>query len=182
MKSKRPFKAILITLVFMAGIMALAGCGKTTPEEILAEYSSYSAVAADENRVGISVKTGSDFGDKRTITISFSNDLINQDENNCQVLTARCRLFDAENPEAEIETGQVSGSVTSTTSNGVSTQFYEGGLTYSKDIKCDYALLRFDGVTALEADDLETPALFFILEVDKNGHITVLTETPLQEK
>ena len=43
-------------------------------------------------------------------------------------------------------------------------------------------LFKFDGVSAEEASEFETPALFFILEVNKDGSVTLLTDSPLEDK
>ena len=176
-------KALILFLILSISVMMLAGCAKkTSPEEILDKYSSYTTLPSHANRVGIQIAKGSEFGGNQTINISFKSEMINQDENNTMVLASRCRLYDAENPDVEIESGLLSSSKTTTTSTGNTTHTYEAALSYSKDVKCDYMLVKFEGVSAEEAPDLETPALFFIVSVEKDGSITILTADPLAGK
>ncbi|MBO4887950.1 MAG: hypothetical protein J5589_06540 [Firmicutes bacterium] len=176
-------KTCILFMVLCLLVLMLAGCGKkTSPEEILEKYASYTEVPSHANRVGIQISKGTEFGGKQSINISFTSEMINQDENNTMVLASRCRLYDAENPDVEIESGLLSSSKTTTTSTGVTTHTYEAALSYDKDVKCDYMLFKFEGVSADEAPELETPALFFIVSIEKDGSVTVLTDKPLADK
>lgn len=181
-KGAKNEKICIFAILLCIGILLLTGCMKTSPEKILDMYSSYAEVFPDDNRVGISIRGGTLFGD-RAVAINFDSYLINQNEDNCMALASRCHLFDAENPEIEIATSL--RKVEKTEKNyatGVSTHSFGGWLTFSEDVKCDYMLLKFDGVDSSEAPGLETPALFFIISVDKKEGVTVLTQYPLLDE
>ena len=142
--------------------------------------SVYSEVPAEENRIGIWIKGGHG---GTSIDISFNNKEINQSADNCEILTSRCSLFDAEHPEVKIETNQYSvEKTTNNTYSGTSTHAFGGGLSFSEDNKCNYMLLKFDGVPRSEMYSLETPALFWIVSLEEDGSVTVLTETPLLDQ
>jgi len=161
----------------------LTGCEKkTSPDEILDMYSDYEELDSSENHAKIFIEKGNAFGSDFSIIVASGNPIINQDENNAMVMISRCRLFDAENPEVEIETRLLKNSKTTTTNTGTSTHTFEGALSFSKDTKCDYLLLKFDGIPASESSELETPPLFYIIELGKNGEITILNDAPFADK
>ena len=112
--------------------------------------------------------------EEKCITVAFSNSHVYQSLSDCTQLISRCRLFDAQHPETEIKTKFF------TLSNGTSDKASFGGaLSYGQGTECEYVLLKFDGVSASENAKWETPPIFWIIELEKNGTATVLTDTPL---
>ena len=188
MKSFTKCAAFLFAVSILFGLSACGGQKEVDPavkkqhEEIIRNnltidyLSNYEELPAGENRVGISVVGGEVRNEEKCITIAFSNSHVYQSLSDCTQLISRCRLFDAQHPETEIKTKFF------TLSNGTSDKASFGGaLSYGQGTECEYVLLKFDGVSASENAKWETPPIFWIIELEKNGTATVLTDTPLAD-
>ncbi len=187
MKAFTKCTAILLAAAILLGLSA---CGKKTKEvdaavkqkheeiirnNLTIDYlSDYEELPADQNRIGISVTGGKEMNEEKCILISFGNSHVYQSLSDTTQLISRCHLFDAEHPEAQLETKFF------TVANGTAEKASFGGaLSYGKGVDCEYVLLKFDGVLASENAKWETPAIFWIIALEKNGTVTVLTDTPL---
>ena len=184
MKVFRKCLAAFLTVVFIFLLSACGGEENTVDNEkyeavikenLSIDYLSlYSKLPSDQNRVGISVSGGEELNEEKCILISFRNSQIYQSLSDCTQLISRCHLFDAEHPENQIETKFF------TVANGTSEKAsFEGALSYGKGAECEYVLVKFDGVLASENPNWETPAIFWIIALEENGTVTVLTQTPL---
>lgn len=178
--------AVLLAAALLFCMSACGGKNEVDPavkqkhEEIIKNnltidyLSDYEELPADQNRIGISIAGGKEMNEEKCILISFGNSHVYQSLSDTTQLISRCHLYDAEHPETQIETKFF------TVANGTSDKASFGGaLSYGKGTDCEYALLKFDGVLASENPSWETPAIFWIVAIETNGTITVLTDTPL---
>ncbi len=190
------FQKSISLLLAAALVFCLSACGgqgqkqnqidaaeKQRKEEIIRNnlsidyLSEYSELPAEQNRIGISVTGGGDWNDDRCVKVAFGNSHVYQSFSDSTQLISRCHLYDAEHPEVQIETKFFA------VDNGDSDDASFGGvLTYKKGLPCEYLLLKFDGVRAAENANWETPAIFWIIALETDGTVTVLTDTPLLDK
>ena len=187
MKRFQKCLCVFLAVVFVFGLSAcgkekegISSAEKEKNQEIIRSQlsidylSKYSELPADQNRIGISVVGGGDWNGNRCIKIAFSNSHVYQSFSDSTQLLSRCHLYDAENPDVQIDTKFF------TVDNGSSDNASFGGvITYSKDLECEFVLLKFDGVLASENANWETPAVFWIIALALDGSVTVLTDKPL---
>lgn len=160
-------------------IIVLSGCGPNA-ERILKKYEPYGAVEPTANKAGFSipdVKEG-DGGSTFSLIVKYSNPLLNHVDEYVQVLEKRLVVANAQNP-SEILPVQITLSVDSLNHDEYELPAYHTILSVNKkDVKSGFILIGFKGIGGDESEEMETPAMFYILELT-GGNAQIINTQPL---
>ena len=148
-------------------LLGLGGCGPTA-ESILKKYESYGTVEPVFNRSGASVteveKADGD-GSRFFLTLGYADPLLDHVEEYVETLAGRWCVADAEDPSESLPF-EVALSVDSLDGNAFGLPAYHTVISIDgKDCKSRFVLLGFKGIGNEESEALETPSLFYILEL-----------------
>jgi len=164
-------------------LAVLCSC-TTNPKKILEKYNGLANIYPDRNKIGLSIS----FSDElfpNDVVISFSNPLINSDNEYYDAVLKRVFVANAENPDEifSIKPQTYSKSSEQTTyAPGGSVSSFSKSIDYFSHISLDsiktrFVLVGFKGIPMMESSEFETLSLFFI--VDKKDK-KILTPVPLR--
>lgn len=165
----------LLAVIFLTSF--LSGCG-TSASDISELYKEYTPVDKASNKAGISISKIEMISDTYNINVFASNPVLSQSEENAAVTANRLRVFNAEEPDTEVEHRLSSVSTITIKPDGTQTHAFYPAVNISKSEKAKFVIIYFEGISKEEAPELETPPLFFIVELNKKEPKT-LTQTPL---
>ena len=174
--TKHALRSTVVVIVCTI-IFCFCSCSPTA-DSILKKYEEYHKVDSLENRLGVHLKMNLDrskhiscFCFSRTHYSHFSN-IENMNEimeNMKEILLSRFIVLDAENPEKSIESLEFELSYNPL--DGIEISL--GRIPDKKSFEAlpHFILMGFKGVRRSESAQLETPAMFVILEVIKTGDV-----------
>lgn len=176
---KRATHVCLFCLLSLGLLCCLSGCfsRKVAPEEILASYEAYAPMDEDANLAGIHVGDIEYRFEKVYIPILSASEILCQSEENTTATAARLRVFNAEDPAQELVVKIAVMHNQTTQAGQESTDEYHSTIAIGKDVRARYALVYFTGIGKADIESIETPALFFLVQLDKENS-TLLTEAP----
>ena len=150
-------------------ILAICGCNSgPKPEKIIQKYEGYTVINPNENNARITIEKINKFSGSYSIDVRCLNTILNENQSNADIIGSRLYVLNAENPAEIIPSKQISTTVTLSMPGKLPTkQFHSGVGIDTKDVKCKYALIVFKGIEKSEAEEVETPPLFFIVELSK---------------
>jgi len=177
----------IVLIVIMSAV--LFSC-TTTPEKILEKYNDYEEVPVNKNGIGLSIDFAANSANSikdflgNNVVLSFSNSLVNSDNEYKDAIAKRIFVASANNPNelfsittytgSIIETKTIYGDVSS--SNSKKTEY----IHFSLDtVNYRFVLVGFKGIYITESEELETVPFFVILDKKEKK---VLTTVPLQWK
>lgn len=160
-------KRFMVAMIFAA---VFCGCGPTA-KDILNEYESYVEVPgeADESHVYFEVQEG-------LLMVKYSLPLLNSNEKYVKMLADRWFVADATNPDLRLP-ANVGIMTIDSTANGMPQPVSYGNSIDISDLKEQFLLIGFEGISSSESKEAEIPLQFFLVE-KKKGMATVLTTTP----
>lgn len=170
-------RKIGLLLAIMLLISVLSGCGSSSTD-ILEQYKDYTVADSAANKAGLSIGKIELIGDNYVINVFVSHLAINQSEENAGVIANRLRAVNAQNLDADLDFQLACVNSSITRADGTRTQEFYPAIRISKDAKAKYVVISFEGISKDEAPELETPPMFFIVELDKKEP-KALTEKPL---
>ena len=166
-KNEKKVMKIAVIGIISAIILIFYGCGLTS-KDIIEKYNIYGEVQSTTNKAGVHLDVT-----KTSLTVSYSNSLLNTNEEYMQSLAIRWFIADAENPDVrlpfKIELMSINSIITQST-------IYKHNLIID-DTKTRFFLICFEGIDAIESEEAATPPLFFIVENDKETR-EILTVAP----
>lgn len=166
-------KRLGILLVLTTLCLSLLPVGSTlaeeTPEEIVARYAAFGPVPEAENRGGVFIddEKFDTFAGAICIKVAFSAREMSGSEENAKVSQGRLLLLRDENGTVKnAPYGTALSTVRQTPVNGPETVTYDPLLMVPDDTLPGYVLVYFNGITAEEWAEMETPPLFFVVRYD----------------
>ena len=139
-------------------------------EDLLRKYESFKEVDLIQNKAGISLKVS------MFLQATYANPMFKSDD--AELCKTKFHLKDAVTLQ-EIDTNIGAAKVEVKNSNGeiVSTEYGTYFQIRKMPPKTKFIIVCFDGITKTENEELETPPLFFLAQIDQKGTL-VLTKTP----
>ncbi len=165
--------SLFLCAMFVCGV---CGCGQS-PEDITQKYTQYAVAETALNKAGFSIKEVSPGSPITTVNVFFSSPALNQSKENNDAVTGRLQVFNAANLKEPVSYKLGVGNTTVTKADGTKSQYYSPAI-FITDQKTRFILVYFKGIPKSEAADLETPPMFFIIDLDKKNS-RLLTEKPL---
>ncbi|MDR3340663.1 MAG: hypothetical protein LBT25_11355 [Candidatus Symbiothrix sp.] len=157
---------LLIMLVILTG---LTGCGQNATE-ILKKYEACAVLNSTANKAGISIDFYQESFNKNYyyFIIKFSNNNLDWNKENIDLLSKRFSLVNADSPIEQLDADFQ-------TSDGPPYKIF---VQINKKSAKKYELLCFKGIDKSESAELEMPPCFFILSLDRKT-LCVISDAPL---
>jgi hypothetical protein len=163
-------------LIAAAASIVLLGCGSNA-EKIIKKYEAYGIADANMNKAGFSIANLKENENQYSVTVNYSNSLLKYVEEYVQISGSRLVAADAEN-SSKILPAKTTFLVDSLNRDENGLPAYHTVLSINKkDIQSGFVIIGFKGIGKDESEELETPPLFYILELDGKS-VKVINEKP----